>query len=139
MTVLIDSGFLVALHSGTDPHHRRAKLLAQEIMAGRYGQPVISDYLVAELLNYASRKFRFADQIVRMVDEVLGRGREPWLDIAWIDRELFERTVDLYGLLGLERGLSFTDCSSVALARAASISHFASFDGGFDGILARLC
>ncbi len=34
--------------------------------------------------------------------------------------------------------LSFTDCSTIELMKNKGIEHLASFDSGFDGIVARL-
>ncbi|HKZ59810.1 MAG TPA: PIN domain-containing protein [Candidatus Thermoplasmatota archaeon] len=138
LTLLLDAGYLIALHSEGDANHKRARALFPEIVGGIHGRPYISDYLVAEVLNFFSRKTRSARNLEHLLDEILGRNVEPWFEIIWMDQEVFAHALDLYAVLGVGRGLSFTDCTSVALAKAERIEQIVSFDKGFDGILTRL-
>ncbi len=138
MTILLDTGFLLALHNPRDPLHARAKELSDSIMRGQHGRPLISDYIAAEALNYAVRRAWPREAISRLLRELLGRSDEPWMDLLKIDLEIFEAATAIFEGIGLDKGLSFTDCSSIALAKAMRTSLIASFDGGFDGLLSRL-
>lgn len=138
MAVIIDTGFLIALRNRGDAHHSRANAVAAQIWDGRHGRAVISDYIVAEVLNFMSRGQARAERVRQMLDEMLGRTEDAWLDLLRIDPETFDASVRLFEGLGMKRGFSFTDCSSVVLARALNAEGVASFDAGFDGVLARL-
>ncbi|HEX9710071.1 MAG TPA: PIN domain-containing protein [Candidatus Thermoplasmatota archaeon] len=138
MPILIDTGFFLALRYARDPKHERAEWLAEAIYRGEHGRPFVSEYIAAEILNFATRKLRSPDDAIAMMDELLGRGPAPWLGMAKVDDEAFTATCEVYAALGARKGLSFTDCSTLVLARRMGISTIASFDTGFDGLIERL-
>lgn len=138
MVVILDTGFFLALRNDRDPFHARALSISKHLLSGEHGRPVVSDYVLAEVLNYLSSRATPAHRIRKTLDELLGRGPEGWIHLVRIEPEMFDAAVALFERLGVPRGLSFTDCSSIVLARALRTSLIASFDSGFDGILARL-
>lgn len=138
MTVILDTGFLLALHNEHDPHYPRACEIAREIMEGAHGQPVVSDYVVAEALNYVTGRSWPAGRSRVLLADLLGRGEEPWMGLVKVDSEVFEAAVRLFEAVGVEKGLSFTDCSSIVLAKSLKAELIASFDSDFDGVLPRL-
>ena len=138
IVILLDTGFFLALRNDRDPFHARAVVIGQEIMGGQHGRPVVSDYIFAEVLNFLSGRQTPEHRFRQVIDELLGRGGHPWVHLVRVGPEMFDAAVALFEKLGPARGLSFTDCSSIVLARGLGTSLIASFDSGFDGVLDRL-
>lgn len=139
MSVLVDTSFYVALQNSRDPNHARARTLLKELMEGRHGEVLTSDFIVAEILNYASLKLRVAERRVSMMRELLGRSGAVWMSMAHVDEQVFGAAADLFESGGAAMGLSFTDCTSIIMMRRMGIGTVASFDGGFDALADRLC
>src|SRR3970282_2617524 len=121
-------GHPIAVHAEGEGNDKRARALFHEIVGGIHGRPYISDYLVAEVLNFFSRKTRSARNLEHLLDEILGRNVQPWFEIIWMDQEVFAHALDLYAVLGVGRGLSFSDCTSVALAKSERVEKNRCFD-----------
>jgi hypothetical protein len=139
VAILLDTGLLVAHYSARDPHKARAQAIIAEILDGKYGTPIVSDYVVLELLNYASSARGSRARLRGVQGHLLAKGEGHWVDLVNIDERLFEESVEFFSRVGAERGLSFTDCSTVALGKALGIETVASFDGDFDGLMSRVC
>ena len=122
MSILLDTGVIIAAFNRRDRHHRWARRLLVEVLEGRYGPPYVTDYIIDEVLSYAAARL----------------GREPALRLgeALLERRLFRIapvTVDLV-LRAWEiyrdhlPRLSFTDASSIAVAEAYEIDYIATVD-----------
>ena len=138
MSVLVDTSFYVALRQSQDPFHRPAVRLADEILRGAHGQTLITDYIVAEILNFASSRIRTPAILQSMLAELTGKATERWVNLTFVDQESFAVAAALYSTLGVRKGLSFTDCTTLAVARRLHVDLLASFDAGFDGLMNRL-
>ena len=56
MTVLLDTGFIIAPFNKRDRHHRWAARLMRNILKGAHGTPFITDYIIDEVLSYAAAR-----------------------------------------------------------------------------------
>jgi predicted nucleic acid-binding protein len=133
---LIDTGVLIANYSAPDVNHARAVELVNEVARGIHGRAYITDYILAETLNFVvnrSRNPKKADEVAR---DLLGEQSDPWLDFAWIDEGTWRIARDRFRLLSLA-GMSFTDCTSFAFVERNRLAAIMSFDAGFDRVLTR--
>jgi len=138
MAVLIDTGFYVAFRNERDPHHERAVELAKAITSGHHGQAFVTDYVIAETLNYAGSRLRSPQLTLAMMADLLGQARDPWMGVTFVDQESFSAASVIFSTIGVRKGLSFTDCTTLAVTRRLKIPLVASFDSGFDGLIERL-
>ncbi len=74
--------------------------------------------------------------IVSKMDILLGQGTPPFMEMVNIEEETFARAWTLFTRHS-QRGLSFTDCASLAVMETMRIERIASFDTDFDGITSR--
>jgi predicted nucleic acid-binding protein len=92
---------------------------------------------VAETLNYLVAKSRDATRPDRVARDLLGEDGPPWLDLVFVDEAVWRTARDRYRVLS-RAGVSFTDCTSIALAHRHALSAIVSFDDDFDGLLPRV-
>ena len=118
-------------------NHERAVELVNEVARGHHGRAYITDYILAEALNFVvarSRNPKKADEVAR---DLLGEQGDPWVDLAWVDEGTWRIARDRFRLLSLG-GLSFTDCTSFVFAERNRLSGIMSFDAGFDRVAKRI-
>ncbi|HEX9709006.1 MAG TPA: PIN domain-containing protein [Candidatus Thermoplasmatota archaeon] len=137
MAVLIDTGILIAIYSPPDQNYRRAVELVDEVMDGVHGQAYLTDYVLAEVLNYVVAKSRIDRKADSIAKDLLGESGEPWLEFKWIDEETWRHGRERFRAYSRAR-LSFTDCTSLAFIERNRLDAMVSFDSGFDGIVPRI-
>ena len=127
MSVLLDTSFLIALMNAEDKNHGKAISLRDRIKDKEFGAACLSDYIFDEFVTFlrargvAADKIRdagdslLADQTIRMLPVSPSIFHESWTQFKKASR------------------LSFTDCTSLVLAREFGIGSIASYDSGFDG------
>jgi predicted nucleic acid-binding protein len=101
-------------------------------VAGEHGRAVTSDYVLAEALNFVRQRVK-SEAVARTLDgDVFGRaGHRPIVrDVLRVHGGVFASALDAYRTRW-KAGLSFTDWTTVELARVHHIDAVASFDQGF--------
>jgi hypothetical protein len=137
MSVLVDSSVIVAFLHRRDRRHAEAGLLLRPVLDGSLGAAVISDFLVDEVLTFLVSRGATRSQLDHAIAFLLGDGDEPGaFALHGIGPDHFAEALRLIRRYR-ERALSFTDCTCIALMASAGITSIASFDHGFDGIVAR--
>jgi predicted nucleic acid-binding protein len=136
MSVLVDTGVLVAFLNERDSRHERAVELMRALMEGLHGTPFVSDYILDEtytfILTRTGRR-EYVERLWQLLRSNKSRGllvlefvgREDF----WASRQLLEEHAD--------RRLSFTDGTSVILVRRMGLDGIVSFDRDFDGLVER--
>jgi len=134
--IFIDTGVFVAYVNKRDINHERAVEILEDVMRGKYGRAYTSDYVFDEAVTFAllkTKDVRKALNVGRLIlgDDVLPR----FLEILFVDRVIFNKAWKYFRRY---KGLSFTDCISIALIEEYEIDYIASFDSDFDGIVSRI-
>jgi predicted nucleic acid-binding protein len=135
MAVFIDTGIFVALHNADDEFHQRSKELMTQALKSNFGRIYTSDYIIDEAITTAlmrTKKHDLAKDLGSFIIESLR------ITKIWIDQEAFEKAWKKFNLFK-DKPLSFTDCTSIALIETKKIKQIMSFDGGFDGLIPRIC
>ena len=107
-------------------------------LKGEYGKIVISNYITDESLTLARARTgscQCSKDIKQFIKEKKGN-IEIILEVI-IDRPLIESSESFFDKF-CSKGLSFTDCSILAVMKSLNIENLASFDGGFKGLVANL-
>ena len=135
MTAFIDTGIFVALRNAEDVNHQRSKELMISALNGSWGRTYTSDYIIDEAITTALARTKRHDIAVDVGSYIIGSPRFIKIEI---DNELFNEAWIKFRTYK-DKGLSFTDCTSLAITQKRGIKQIISFDCGFDGLMKRLC
>ena len=137
MSLFVDTGVVVAFENPRDLNHAAAVRILEAAARGVFGQVLTSDYVMDEAVTLALARTKKPSLAIRIGNLILGAGPEgPIMDLVYVSPRQFLRAWGLFSRLA-ERGLSFTDCTSIELTRSIHLDEIASFDRDFDGLLAR--
>ncbi len=140
MSIFVDTGVFVGFVNKKDRDHLRAVELMDELRKGRYGIPYTSDYVFDEAVTVALVRTRRVGPGINAGRLILG-SKEPYIPaitrLVSVDEQIFLEAWRNYQA-GKKPGLSFTDHTSIGLARLHGGGMIMSFDNGFDGLLTRV-
>ena len=134
MAVFIDTGIFVALHNADDQHHQRSRELMKNALKGNLGRICTSDYIIDEAITTALARTKKHNIAVDLGTYII---ESPRIIKLTIDQDTFKIAWEKFKTLQ-DKGLSFTDCTSIALTEKHGIKHIMSFDCGFDGLTQRI-
>jgi hypothetical protein len=140
MSIFIDTGIFVAFFNVRDVNHKRAVELIKKAVRGGFGLLYTSDYIFDESVTVALMRTKKLSIAVNVGRLILGEleGIPPFLIRLAVDERVFEEAWKLFSNYA-EKGLSFTDCTSISLIKTKGIEAVMSFDKGFDGLITRVC
>ncbi len=123
--IFLDSSFLIAYYNSLDKHRKKAVEIMGDLIAGKYGDPCISDYVFDEVITIFSIRFKNKSLAVT-VGEILIES----LEIVNVGDKLFD---DAWGIFKEQKNtnFSFTDCTILAIMQEHRFSHIATFDEDF--------
>ena len=136
--IFIDSGFLYSYINRKDKQHTNTLSIMRLALAGVYGKIVLSNYITDEVLTLAKVRTGRC-QCSKDILEFIKSKKEKnniILEIL-LDKSLIQLTEENYEKY-CEKGLSFTDCSILAVMKSFQIENLASFDTGFKGLVPNL-
>lgn len=137
MSIFLDTGVFIAFENPRDTNHRAAIGLIEAAAEGAWGEVFTSDYVFDEAVTAALRRTRRSDAALRVGRLILGTGPLGRLTgLVYVSPEVFLRSWQRFLRL-MNRGLSFTDCTSLELMRSLRVDEIASFDADFDGFVVR--
>ena len=123
MAMLIDASVFCAYANLKDVHHSHSKQIIEDVVSGKYGDAVITDYIFDEIVTVVARKVHKekAIQIGKFLlssEVILTRVNTLVFEKAW---EVFNGAANL----------SFTDCTCVAFMQLFEVKKIATFDKEF--------
>ena len=136
--IFLDSGFLYSYMNEDDKNHKNTLPIMKSALTGEYGKIIISNYIVDETLTLArvrTGNCECSKEIQQLLKNKKGK-RNIFFEVL-IDRTLIDSTESLFEKF-CEKGLSFTDCSILAVIESLHIDFLASFDSGFKGLVNNL-
>jgi uncharacterized protein len=135
MAVFVDTGIFVALNNSIDNHHSRSRELFKQALKGDFGRIFTSDYVIDEAITAAVVRTKRLDLAVDIGTYII---ESPRISKLWVGQDSFKDAWKKFRLFK-DRGLSFTDCTSIALIKMRGIKQIMSFDCDFDGLVPRIC
>lgn len=135
MTVIVDTGPLVARMNRDAPRHDRARSLMDLVQSGRYGVPILTDLVLDEGMTLLGRRPGLKNVSQGLADRFWGRvgpGPAPF-ETRFTDKQAYQAATELH-LSHYDQGLSFTDAALIVHARELDAS-VATFDRGFRGLV----
>jgi predicted nucleic acid-binding protein len=140
MSIFIDTGILIGYVNKDDAHHTAAYSLIEDIIDNKYGAAFISNVVFDEAVTFALYKTGDVKRAIEIRDLIFGNEIEDlqkFMNLLFVDKEVLEKGWKIFVKYAGKK-LSFTDCTTIELMNSRDIEYLASFDGGFDGIVARI-
>ena len=125
---LVDTGILVGALNRRDSLHAPALAIVRAIDDGKLGRAIVTDFVLAETLNYVNRKVDgdLARETLRRLLDSAHFVIERTPDTVW--NKARDVVFPRYG------HLSFTDALVVAHLSQRGLRRLFSFDSGFDAV-----
>ena len=123
--IFLDSSFLIAYYNSTDKHKNKALDIMDNLIAGKYGTPYISDYVFDEIVTIL-----FVRNKDKSIATTLGEILRESLEIINVNEELFGNAWTLFRNQK-DTNFSFTDCTNLAIMQYKGILQIATFDEDF--------
>lgn len=136
MTVIVDTGPLVARMNRDDRRHARARALMDRVQSGQHGIPILTDLVLDEGMTLLRKRPGLENLSRGLADLFWGRRQPPGpaaFETRFTDRQLYQMATDLH-LSHYDQGLSFTDAALIVHARQLDAT-VATFDKGFRGLV----
>ena len=132
MVVLLDTGFILAVRNADDVNHPKAKELMKNCLSGRFGQIIVSNFIFDETVTLTlvrTQNKSLVEDIGKFVLE------SPRIMLVHVSETEFLATWEFF-LKYFDKGLSFTDCSLLVMAKLFEGNVFiATFDSHFNGLI----
>ena len=123
----LDTTVFIAAVFLKEKHHKEGRAIIASVEEGVLGTPVITDYILDEVVTFV-RKRKSAAASIEVLEAMV---YSPHLKFVKVENRHFEAGLQLFRTY--ER-LSFTDAVSVAVMRDLNVEVIYSFDSDFDGI-----
>ncbi len=123
--IFLDTSLLVAYIVDKDSNHGRAISLINDIVSGKYGSAVTSDYIFDETVTVVLVRTKSMEAAVTS-----GRLIRESVAILPVGDSVFEKS---WNIFKNQRStmFSFTDCTILALIAENHVDRLATFDGEF--------
>jgi uncharacterized protein len=135
MAIFIDTGLFLALYDADDICHQRSKELFKRALIGNLGRLYTSDYIIDEAITTLMVRTKQHDTAVELGKYLI---ESPRITRLTVDSDVFADAWIKFQNLK-DKFLSFTDCTTLALAQKHQIKQVMSFDHSFDGLTERIC
>lgn len=121
ISVLIDTSVLIAFANEADQNHAVGKKIIDDILDGKYGSPVISDYIFDETITVCLARTKSHEKTKSLGEYLLNSE----IIMVGINDVLFNET---WKLFCKSPKLSFTDTSSIAVTQILGVMYMATLD-----------
>lgn len=126
--IFLDSSFLISFEVDADSNHDMAVKLFDEITKGKFGLPIISDYIFDETVTMIFARTKDLSKAIES-----GIGMKQSYQIKKIDEPIFEKAWSLFQKQKSTK-FSFTDCTILTVMEENGIKNIATFDEDFKKI-----
>ncbi len=112
----------------------------ERLLGGTWGEPFVTDFVLDEALTLVMARglpLEAADRILALAGMAVAPGAAASVTVARVSDRSLRAAFPLFRR-HYRRGLSFTDCTSIATLDERRGDVIASFDRGFDGLVARV-
>lgn len=136
MGIFIDTGIWIGFFNLDDEKAARSAEIIEEIQKGVYGTAWTSSFILDELYTFLERKTKDTNLAIDAIKVVLGEksSLKPFVRIYPVSIENCIQTLDLAEKYA-EKGMSFTDLTSILISKNLKIRYIASFDSHFKGLI----
>ncbi len=133
MTIILDSGVLIAYLHERDNHHAEARRIMERVGRGEFGLPLIVDHVIDEAVTFLRARVGRRDVSQRLLSLVYGEENRPIGDLLATSLDDLREAIQIH-MKFFDRGLSLTD-SILIVHTTAARGVLATFEKGFEGIV----
>lgn len=126
--IFLDSSFIISFQVEEDSNHSRSVKIMRDIVRGKYGQPVVSDYIFSETVTVILARTKRLQRAVQT-----GETMRQSYEIKKVDESLFTGAWNYFRKQMATR-FSFTDCTTLAILAKTDIRNMATFDEEFKSV-----
>lgn len=124
--IVLDSSLLIAFKVKNDIHHEKAAALMKQVALGKFGRPLISDYIFDETLTGILVRSKNHKLAVDYGKELLSS-----VDMLKPDEDTFGEAWRIFSD-DEESKFSFTDSTTIAMMAKHDVTRVGTFDEDFD-------
>ncbi|MBI4176391.1 MAG: type II toxin-antitoxin system VapC family toxin [Candidatus Aenigmarchaeota archaeon] len=132
MTIFIDANMFVSFCNSADQNHEIAKKIMSDILDGKYGSMITSDYVFDETLTVTLARTKNLDTAI-----AIGKFILSYTDVEPVNLGVLREAWEIFKNDNQQK-MSFTDCTSRVFVEKLGIKNIATFDRAFkniDGII----
>ncbi|MEA1904860.1 MAG: PIN domain-containing protein [Candidatus Hadarchaeota archaeon] len=122
--IFVDSTIWDAAQNERDKNHALARSILRDIGRGGHGKPVVTDYIIDEVLTWVNEKVGHSTA-VKMSRHFFG---DSGIEVVKVDWAVIHRARDLFEGKDF---LSFTDATTAVVMEARNVKKIATFDSDF--------
>lgn len=132
--IVIDTCLFYSNFSEHDINHKIGRSIFDKILDGKYGQPILLDFVYNELLTLTyirTKNFEMCKQLAEFLDEQVSDGI---IDFIHTPNEIFWKANQKFldqDLKNEKRFLSYTDAIIGVMAEWLNATYIGTFDGQF--------
>jgi len=123
--ILLDSSLIVAYSNEADENHEKALKIIKDLERGKYGTPIITDYIFDEIVTVMLVKTKNLKKVLELGEALLNSAL-----LFKVDEEIFHLAWNIFKEQRKPR-FSFTDCTIIATCKVNGIRNIATFDQDF--------
>ena len=129
MKLFLDTSSLLSVFDRSDDHHSVCSDFWKELFQERNYEPVISDYILDELMTRIRYdvSHAIAVQVLTNLTQLVER---RLLTLVWVNQTYFEKARRIFERYH-DQKFSFTDCTSFAICQDAGIEEAFALDTDF--------
>ena len=132
MVVFLDTSFILAVRNSDDNNHTKATRIMKDCLSGKFGRIIVSNFVFDETVTLTLVRTHNKDLVKDIGNYIFNSSRIHLLHLSETE---FLATWELF-LKYFEKGLSFTDCSILVMAKLFESNVFiATFDSHFKGLI----
>ena len=132
MVVFLDTGFILAIRNSDDNYHAKAAEMMKDCLSGKFGKIIVSNFVFDETVTLTLVRTHNKNLVEDIGNYILN---SPRINVLHLSQAEFLATWEIF-LKYFEKGLSFTDCSILVMAKLfESNVYIATFDSTFKGLI----
>ncbi len=126
--IFLDSSFLISATVEIDQNHEKAASIMGDIISGKYGMPVISDYIFDETVTVILVRTKDLEKA-----SLAGEKLKASMKMLKIEDMDFNEAWEIFKSQQNAK-FSFTDCTTLSAMKTNGIKNIVTFDGDFKKI-----
>jgi len=137
--ILIDTGIWIGYFNKDDVKASRSNEIVEEIQSGKYGAAWTTSFIVDEVYTFLERSLKNNELAIDVLEIIMGQkaNLKPFVLVYEIIR------ADCLSGLKLakkysDKRMSFTDLTSLVVIKKLGLSFIATYDGHFNGLIAKI-
>jgi len=129
MAVFLDTGAFMAYRNEKDAHHEKADGIVRGALKGKFRKIYTSDFVYDEAMTLALVRTGRKEVALDISEVILS----PRIDMVFVDDLVLKDAQELF-FRYFDRGVSFTDATTMALMEDLGIRDIITFDAHFKDV-----